>query len=230
MNKSCSAIIPIKEHSERVPGKNFRLFCGKPLYHIILETLLESPSIGRIYVDTDSERIQKEVATLAETIHVIKRPKELEGDNTSVNHIIQYDLTQSDGDLFLQTHCTNPLLSAQTIECAIDTFLAHAAAYDSLFSATRIQTRLYDKAFAPLNHDPKVLLRTQDLDPIFEENSNIYIFSRESFVNNNSNRIGKKPYIFEMGQIESIDIDIEDDFILAEMLYQQRMNRSCQTK
>ncbi|MCP4157733.1 MAG: acylneuraminate cytidylyltransferase family protein, partial [bacterium] len=74
----------------------------------------------------------------------------------------------------------------------------------------------------PVNHNPAQLLRTQDLDPLYEENSNFYIFSRKSFFENNKNRIGKKPFLYEMKKTESVDIDRKEDFVMAEMLYRLR--------
>ena len=94
--------------------------------------------------------------------------------------------------------------------------------FDSLFGATKVQTRFYDKDANPINHNPEELLRTQDLEPLYEENSNFYIFSKESFKNSNKKRIGIKPQIFEVNKLEAIDIDEPEDFILAELLYKNR--------
>ena len=91
--------------------------------------------------------------------------------------------------------------------------------YDSLFSVTKWQTRLYWDADRPINHNPHELLRTQDLPPVYEENSNIYIFSKSSFRKAGEQRIGLKAQMFEINKIEAIDIDEEADFIMAERLY-----------
>ena len=81
---------------------------------------------------------------------------------------------------------------------------------------------MYSSEKKPLNHDPHdKLLRTQDLEPIYVDCSCFYIFSRESFRNAGNHRIGHTPYFFEMDEIESIDIDYEKDFILAEKIYKQ---------
>jgi CMP-N-acetylneuraminic acid synthetase len=94
--------------------------------------------------------------------------------------------------------------------------------FDSVFSVTRLQTRLYEENGKALNHDPNVLLRTQDLEPLFEENSNFYIFSKDSFSNTNGKRIGLKPWLFEVNKLEALDIDEEEDFLLAEAV--QKLN------
>jgi len=217
MEYKIAALVPMKGHSERVKNKNMRDFNGKPLMWHILNSLKECKTIAEIYVDTDSELIASGVKHYFRDIHIIDRPQELWGDFVSMNDVLQYDISQINADVFLQTHATNPLLSAQTIEDACESLMAKIGVYDSLFSVNRLQTRLYDKNGNPMNHDPSKLIRTQDLDPIYEENSNIYLFTRESFMSRNA-RIGKNPMIFEMNPLEAIDIDDETDFILAEQL------------
>ena len=93
--------------------------------------------------------------------------------------------------------------------------------FDSLFSVTRIQTRLWDSSGRAVNHDPAVLLRTQDLPPLYEENSCLYIFTR-STLESRHNRIGERPLMFEIDRLEAWDIDEESDFRIAELLYNER--------
>lgn len=213
-----TALLPMKGHSERVPNKNLRIFNGRPLYHKITESLLASDYISYILIDTDSKEIAEDALQNFDRVKIIDRQKELQGDFISMNHIISYDLAQSMGEHFLQTHSTNPLLTTTTIERAIETYFENLEQYDCLFSVKRLQTRLYWQDGRPINHDPQHLLRTQDLSPLFEENSNLYIFSKASFKKAGSHRIGLKPYLFEIDQFESIDIDEERDFKLAEIL------------
>ena len=140
----------------------------------------------------------------------------------SMNTIIEYDLKNSDGDIYFQTHSTNPLLEVNTIDVALEKMqeiLNTNNGYDSIFSVTRLQTRLYNEDGKALNHDPKKLIRTQDLTPVYEENSNFYIFTRESFKNAGNKRIGTKPFMYEINKIEAVDIDENEDFIIAETLF-----------
>lgn len=170
MNCKIAALVPMKGHSERVKNKNMRDFNGKPLMWHVLNSLSESEAVSEIYVDTDSELIAATVKHYFPEIHIIERPQELCGDFVSMNDVLRYDISKSDADMFLQTHATNPLLSAKTIETACRKLMEQTEGYDSLFSVNRLQTRLYDKTGAPMNHDPNNLIRTQDLDPIYEEN------------------------------------------------------------
>jgi CMP-N-acetylneuraminic acid synthetase len=211
------ALLPMKGHSERVPNKNIRDFCGKPLYHWILESLLASDYIDHVVINTDSQRIANDAIANFDRVRVIDRPASIQGDHTPMNDIIAYDLSNTEAEHYIQTHSTNPLLRTDTMNRAVERYLSRLDEYDSLFSVTRLQTRLYSKDGLPMNHDPKILLRTQDLEPLFEENSNIYVFSKASFTKS-KNRIGEKPQIMEIEKLESVDIDEESDFKIAEML------------
>lgn len=218
--KKLFAIVPMKAHSERVANKNIREFNGKPLFYWIFYTLSRVERVSRLILDTDSEQIAEMVKSYFD-VDVSFRPQSLRGDFVSMNRIIEHVISlYPEQPYFLQTHSTNPLLKAETVKSAVETFF-ELKGYDSLFSVNRYQSRFYDFRFRPVNHDPVELKRTQDLPPLYEENSNIYIFSRESFRAVGA-RIGKKPYLFEMDPLEAADIDEEKDFFLAEALMGHR--------
>ncbi len=221
MSSRIVALVPMRHNSERVPRKNYRPFNGHPLYHYIIRTLLECPLISEIMIDTDSPFILEDAAKNFPAVRLIERPENLRAGDIPMNTVLLHDVTQIEADWYLQTHSTNPLLRTETITAAINTFLSKLPEYDTLFSVTRIQSRFWDKSGKPINHDPNILLRTQDLTPIFEENSNIYIFNRKN-LEYRHNRIGKRPLMFEIDRLEALDIDEELDFLIAEFLYQQR--------
>ncbi len=222
MNKKVIALLPMKGHSERVPNKNLKLFSGKPLYHAVMQSLLACDYISEVFINTDSEKIAEDALKNFERIKIIQRPENICGDFVSMNEIIAYDLQQTESKHFIQTHSTNPLLKAETLNRAISFYFESIHQYDSVFSVTRLQTRLYWKDGTPINHNPQELIRTQDLPPVFEENSNFYIFSKDSFLKAGNKRIGIKPAMFEMNKLESVDIDEPEDFKLAEILYKKR--------
>lgn len=211
------ALVPMKGHSERVPGKNLRDLNGKPLYHWIVESLKRCRYVKKIVINTDSEEIAGDISQNFNDITVIRRPGHICGDHISANEIIAYDLTQVGGEHFLQTHSTNPLLDHSTINGAVEAYFGGLEEYDSLFSVNCLRTRLYRADGGEINHDPEKLARTQDLQPVYEENSNIYLFSRSSFIPC-GRRIGRRPQMFMMDRLEAVDIDEEQDFRLAEML------------
>jgi CMP-N-acetylneuraminic acid synthetase len=215
------ALVPMRHHSQRVPNKNFRDLAGKPLFHYIIDTLLECPEIERVVVNTDSQPIQEDLARNYPQVTVLVRPPELCADTVSMNEILLYDTEHVKGDLYLQTHSTNPMLKAATVSQAIREFTTQQDEYDSLFSVTRIQVRLWDRFTKPINHDPEVLLQTQDLPPIYEENSCLYIFTAEN-LRKRGTRIGWKPLMFETPVEEALDIDEEIDFLTADLLMRNR--------
>jgi len=217
-----AALVPMRHSSERVPNKNFRPFHGKPLYHWIVTALLDAPTVTQVVIDTDSSTIRDDAARHFPSVRVIERPEHLRDGSIPMNDVLLNSVQQIDADYFLQTHSTNPLLRASTIERAVHAFTQALPEKDSLFGVTRWQTRFYDANGKAMNHDPSVLLRTQDLPPVYEENSNIYIFSKQT-LEERGNRIGHDPVLFEIDRLESTDIDDEEAFLLAEAIAQAKL-------
>jgi CMP-N-acetylneuraminic acid synthetase len=204
-----------------VPGKNYRPLAGKPLYQHIIETLLAVPEISTIVVDTDSDPVMEGLRRDFPKVVILSRPERLRADTIPMNEILLHDCAQVAADFYLQTHSTNPLLQSETISHAIQTFLADFPKHDSLFSVTRLQTRLYDQRGSALNHDPNILLQTQDLPPVYEENSCLYIFTHDK-LEQRRNRLGERPLMFEIAAEEAWDIDEEFDFAICDFLMHQR--------
>jgi len=155
------------------------------------------------------------------SVTALLRPEHLRADTIPTNEILMHDTAQAPADLYLQTHSTNPLLRAQTVSAAIRALQEVYPAYDSLFGVTRLQTRLWDELGRAINHNPAVLLRTQDLPPVYEENSCIYLFTRETLAQRR-NRLGERPLMFEIPAEEAWDIDEEIDFTVADVLLRAR--------
>jgi CMP-N-acetylneuraminic acid synthetase len=215
------ALVPMRHHSQRVPGKNYRLLAGKPLFHHVIETLLAVPEITEVVVDTDSEAVITGLHERFPQVRVIDRPEALRADEVPMNDILIHDTAQVPADFYLQTHSTNPLLKPETVSRAIQSLITNYPGYDSLFSVTRLQTRLYDQYGQAINHDPTVLIQTQALPPVYEENSCLYIFTRESLIKRH-HRIGEKPMMFEIDADEAWDIDEELDFAITDFLLRRK--------
>ena len=216
-----AALVPMRHHSQRVPGKNYRPLAGKPLYQHIIETLLAVPEIDTVMVDTDSEPVMDGVRRLFPTVKLIQRPEHLRADDVPMNDILLHDTAQVDAEFYLQTHSTNPLLKSATISQSIQKFFAEYPKYDSLFSVTRLQTRLYFQDGRAINHNPLELIQTQDLPPVYEENSCLYLFTRENLARKR-HRIGDAPLMFEIDADEAWDIDEELDFEITDFLMKRR--------
>jgi len=168
-------------------------------------------------VDTDSDPVMDGLRKNFPQVRIINRPEALRADDVPMNDILIYDTGQVPADFYLQTHSTNPLLRPETVSRAIQSFLADYPNHDSLFSVTRLQSRLYDQNGKAINHDSSVLIQTQNLPPVYEENSCLYLFTRENLLKRH-HRIGEKPMMFEIHADEAWDIDEELDFQICEFL------------
>jgi CMP-N-acetylneuraminic acid synthetase len=204
----------MRHNSERVPGKNYRDLGGKPLFHWVVDTLIAIPAIDEVVIDTDSPTIIEDVAKVYPQVRVLLRPEHLRAGEIAMNDVLLNTAEQVNADILLQTHSTNPFLSVATVESAINRFYAKENDCDSVFGVTRLQARLWTADGKAVNHDPAVLLRTQDLDPIYLENSCFYIFTPQ-ILRERGNRIGARPLLVETPPLEAIDIDEESDFQLA---------------
>jgi len=216
------ALVPMRHHSQRVPGKNYRVIAGKPLFQHVIETLLAVPEITEVVVDTDSDSVMDGLREHFPQVQIINRPEHLRADDVPMNRILIHDTDQVPADFYLQTHSTNPLLKPETVSRAINLFLAGYPNHDSLFSVTRLQTRLYDKDGNAINHNPKELIQTQDLPPVYEENSCLYIFTRENLIAK-QHRISDHPTMFEIDADEAWDIDEELDFAITDFLMKRQL-------
>ncbi len=215
------AVVPMRHSSERVKGKNYRPLAGRPLFHHVVGMLLEVPTIDEVVIDTDSDTIIDDVRTAFPQVRVLLRPEHLRAGEIPMNDVLLNTASQVEADVLLQTHSTNPFLSSATVASAIDRFLAHEGGCDSAFGVSRIQARLWTADAQPINHDPAVLLRTQDLPPVYLENSCFYLFTPET-LRERGNRIGEHPLLVEVPAEEALDIDEESDWRLAEAVATMR--------
>lgn len=219
------ALLPMKANSERVKGKNFKEFAAMPLYRWTLNALLANEEIEKVIINTDAREILKENG-LVETDRIVIRDRrqEIQGDFVSMNLIIEDDILNIQAEKYLMTHTTNPNISSDTFGKALAAYNdGIKKGFDSLFSVTKWQTRFYREDGSAVNHNPNELKRTQDLEAWYEENSCLYIFSKEAFQKTNA-RIGKKPFLFETPRFESVDIDDAESWKLAELVKKSLLN------
>lgn len=216
--------IPIKHHSARVPGKNFRMFGRMPLYKRCLTRFKEF----ELWVDTDSSELKSLIAEDPDLNHVrvIDRNPELIGDDTSVNLLIEDFIHRycKSNEVICQIHVTSPFLLPESLKQAeLKIKGGFKDGIDSICSANLHNSRFWmdtDSAlgYVPLNHNPLKLEKTQDLLNVYEENSAYYMFTVKSFLTNN-NRIGVNHIFDPLSKLESTDIDTEADFDNALNLY-----------
>ncbi len=204
--------IPIKSHSERVPGKNLRILNGKKLYRYICENVKKANVFDEVFIDTNSE----EVAAFAESMDfsVIKRKPELAKNTVNGNDLLVYHYLQyPDFDYYFQLFATAPYLKAESIKACFEK-LTSSTTYDSCFTATENHS-FYWYAGNPVNYRPGILPRSQDMLPVMEETTGLYGITQESLEKYRC-RIGRTPYIHVVDKFEAVDINTEEDLRIAE--------------
>lgn len=218
----------MKANSQRVRGKNFRMLHGKPLFRWILDSLLAVEEIDEVVINTDARHILAQNGLIeGGRVRIRDRKPELCGDTVSMNLILADDIAAVPAATYAMTHTTNPMLSSDTIRTALVQYAeaVRTGVADSLFTVNKFQTRFYRADGSAVNHDPDNLIQTQDLEPWYEENSNLYLFSGASFAATRA-RIGKRPMMFETPQLESVDIDTPTDWDVADSIAALMLRRS----
>ena len=210
-----SAFIPIKLSSERVPNKNFTLINNKPLFFYILNTLKSVKSVSQIVIDADDQAVVDEIKKYFDNLDIFIRNPKLLSPVESVNNIINSNLENFKNETVIQTHVTNPLLHPNTLKNALNEYATNKKA---IFSVNALQSRFYNSKLEAINHNPDELIPTQDLDIIYEENSNFYIFSKDQFIKNNNKRLGSESTPFVTNIYESIDIDNQEDLEIVKKI------------
>lgn len=209
--------VPIKKNSQRVPGKNYRIISGKPLY----ERLIDKLSDYEVFVDTDCQDLIRSLNNKYDYVNAYLRHPNLVGDAVSTCDLI-FDFLQRfsiKDEWICQTHVTSPFLEKSTLKNVIK-IIKQNLDIDSIVSCNVHQSRFWrleEYGFCPINHNPAVLQQTQDLPKYYEENSLFYAFRSDDFISS-KNRIGKRPYFYETVFPENLDIDTEEDWELVKSI------------
>ena len=218
------AVVPMKLNNRRLPQKNTKAFTnGKPLCYYILSTLLKIKSIDEIYVYCSNPDIKE---FIPEGVRYLKRSSSLDQDTTKMNEILKAFAEEVPADIYVMTHTTAPFISAESIEKGLRAVIS--GVYDSSFAAKKLQDFLW-KDGAPFNYQLSNIPRTQDLPVLYEETSGFYIYKKRIIIESNR-RIGETPYIVEVGEIESVDIDEKEDFVIADAIYNYLNKDQCYIK
>lgn len=207
------AIVPMKLNNRRLPQKNTKCFTnGKPLCYYILSTLLTVQGVDEVYVYCSNPDIQE---FIPEGVKYLRRSESLDQDTTKMNEVLQAFAAEVPADIYVMTHTTAPFVKASSMEKGLQAVVS--GEYDSAFAAQKLQNFLWQDG-APMNYQMDNIPRTQDLPVLYEETSGFYIYKNEVMTRWNR-RIGQKPFIVEVGQIEGIDIDEAEDFMIADAIY-----------
>ncbi|MBR4651577.1 MAG: acylneuraminate cytidylyltransferase [Prevotella sp.] len=205
------AIMPLKLKNERCPGKNTRMLGKKPLLRYELDSLIETRLCDSINVYCSNEEV---VPYIPQGVEFIKRPTFLDLPTSNFTQIFENFMRENDADIYVYAHATAPFITVETMTECINA--VKSGKYDSAFCAVKLQDYLWQDGM-PLNFDATNLPRTQDLKPIYQETSGVYVFTKQVF-QDLRRRIGEKPFIREVTFKEAVDIDTPEDFRLAEIL------------
>lgn len=206
------AVVPMKLNNTRLPQKNIRCFRkGKPLCQYILDTLLACKDIDEIYVYCSNSVIREYIP---DGVKYMKRDEKFDSDTTKMNEVLMAFSNDVVADVYVMAHTTAPFVTVESIEKGIS--MVKNGLYDSAFSVKRMQDFIWKNGM-PVNYDLTQIPRTQDLEPIYVETSGFYIYVRD-VITRMKRRIGDKPFLVEVGEIESCDIDEYDDFLIADAI------------
>ena len=209
--------IIIKEKSERLADKNFLELGDKPLFKHLLDELGDQ----EVYIDTDSYILHDNLKNSDVTCYLRdKKFVELENDGdfkvSPVLLMIENFLdkyVEDENEIIVTPHVTSPFIKLNTILDAS----SYLDVYDSVQACTEHKEFSYFKG-QPVNFNPDVVQKTQDLEPIVMGNGAFFIFTKKTFKENN-NRVGKNPYFYPITFPESVEIDDKEDWELAKRVY-----------
>ena len=213
--------IIIKHNSERIKKKNFKKLGKLELWKHLITTLKEQ----KVFIDTDSKKIIKDCKKMFPWVTAYPRDKKfikLENNKNASptllmikNFLSKY--VKNPEEIIITTHVTSPFVKLKTFRSAVKKLKNH----DSVAAVTKDYNFAWlenkKKKLIPVNFNPKIITKTQNLNPIIQSNGAFFIFKKKTFTKHN-NRIGKKPYYFEINFPESIEIDVKEDLRLARLL------------
>jgi CMP-N-acetylneuraminic acid synthetase len=216
------AFLPMRKGSQRVKNKNIKDFANIKggLTFIKISQLLNSKNIDKIIVSTNDEEVKNIALSFNDSkIMIDDRPEYLASSETSTDDLVKYVPSIIESGVVLWTHVTSPFITESIYDDMIEKYLETSNTNDSLMSVTKIQKFLWNKN-GPINYDKskEKWPRTQTIEPIYEVNSGAFIADVEVY-KALSDRVGNKPYLYELSDKEAFDIDWQDDFDIAEVLW-----------
>lgn len=213
------SFIPIKLNNQRLPGKNTLPLGRRLMCDYIFDTVRQIDEIDEKYVYCSDEKIRKYIP---EGLIFLKRDPYLDGFQIKGLEIIEHFIRDIKADVYVLTHVTQPFTKPESIREALEKVTS--GEYDSAFSAIEIQDYCWYQG-KPLNYDMKDIVTTQNLEPVYMETGAFFIFRREVFEKYHQ-RIGIKPYMKIIDQMEAVDVDTMEDYKMAQVVadYLERYN------
>jgi N-acylneuraminate cytidylyltransferase len=222
---SVSFFLPVRKGSQRVQNKNTRPFAGIEggLLENKLNQLMRVTRVDEIILSTNDERcaeIAEKFLNKNSRLKIIQRPEALCLDTTDLRDVIAYVPTITRAEHILWGHVTTPAAGAREYDKAVELYFSkQKEGYNSLISVTELRNFILNRNGKVINNNTDLTWpRTQDLEPLYEINHVMFITSRLIY-ERQRNRIGDMPVLYVMDKLTSFDIDWEEDFMIAEMMW-----------
>jgi CMP-N-acetylneuraminic acid synthetase len=223
-------IIPARGGSKGVKDKNIRTVLGKPLIAYSINCGLSCPSIDRLIVSTDSDKIAKVARSFGAEVPFI-RPSELARDDTPMMSVLEHALNRCESLYKMPVNgvvlldATSPLRTVEDVENCIAIFKNDD--YDAVISAVTARRNPYFNMIAlqngyirPVIDHGRPINRRQDCPPVYDLNNSIWIFSRRAILE--KKRIPEKSIMYLMDSKYWVDIDGEIDFKILELMMREK--------
>lgn len=226
------AFIPVRCGSKSIPYKNIKEFCKKPLLYWNVEALQNSANIDKIFIATDCDKIKQVAESFRfSKVEVYKRDEKNATDTATTESVMLEFISKNnfdENDLFFLVQATSPLTQTEDFDNALSTLKRESA--DSLLTCVRTKRFFWDKNAKPLNYDFKNRPRRQDFDGLFMENGAFYINTIKN-IKKYKNRLSGKVAIHEMQEFTAVEIDEDDDWIVAEkFMYKYILSKKAKPK
>jgi len=207
-----ATFVCIKMNNTRLPNKNILQLNGKPLCFWIFDKLKKISGLNKIYVYCSTEEIKKYIP---DDIIFVKRDSKYDANEIKANELLKSFSDIIKADYYLLCHATCPYLKVSTLQKVINNF--DPEKYDSVFTVKKYQTFLWDNKNKPINFNLDDIPRTQDMEPFYIENVGAYLYNYNEIQINNR-RVGKKPLLIPVSDIECVDIDYLEDYEFAKSI------------
>lgn len=219
MSTKTLAFVPVRGGSRELPGKNIRLFCGRPLVYWSLVALEEAHHVDRVVVATDCDQIAETVLGFGFAKTQVYRRSAASATDTASTETVMLEFLDfeaiPDDVVFLLVQATSPFTRPHDFDAAITWFQKSGA--DSVVSCAPLRRFLWSRDGKPLNYDPRQRPRRQEFEGCLMENGAFYI-SRAGSVRSARNRLSGKVVPYAMAEHTALELDAEHDWVAGEAL------------
>ena len=213
------AVIPVRSGSTRCPGKNSRPFGTSTLLERKIRMLHSVEGIDDVVVSSDCPSMLKMAEALGAIPHKRGAGFESETGDSSATDLFRHLAVSAcpDADYVMYATCVTPFMKKETFENMVKIFRNEPDKYDSVASVCSIKQFLWMNG-KPLNFDPKAQCKSQNLPPLLNVTYAACIIEREDMIRI-GNCVGDRPLLYEVDELEAIDIDTSLDFLISDCLH-----------